>query len=154
MSGGDLLHEIDDALLELICEWLFIEEDVGVTEALVEAVFHLFDALRDAVDIPIARQHDDGRVCSAIQRKRWLEWPVILIWDRILRLVCILLITEEAVDGRGIAISLVRHGKNEMECKLKRGQKLYEICEATEHTKTTRTKTKYLQGVIIVEYRG
>jgi len=145
---------MDDALLEVICEWLFVEEDVGVTEALVEAVLHLFDALRDALDVPIAREHDDGRVGSTIQRKRWLDWPVILIWDCTLRLVRIFMITEDAVEGRGIAISLVRHGEDEMECKLERGHNLYETREATEHTKTTRTKTKYLQGVIIVECRG
>jgi hypothetical protein len=120
----DLLHdEMDDALLEVICEWLFIEEDVGVTEALVETVFHLFDALHDALDIPIARQHDDGRVGSTIQRKRWLDRPVIPIWDCTLRLVRIFMITEEAVDRGGIAICFGRHGEDEMECKLERGFK-------------------------------
>jgi hypothetical protein len=126
--GGLLQDETDDALLEVICEWLFVEEDVGVTEALVEAVFHLFDALRDAVDIPIAREHDDGRVGSTIQRKRWLDWPVILIWDCPLGIARLFVIAEEAVEGRGIAICLVRDGEDEMERKLERSQKLEERC--------------------------
>src|SRR6266581_8154568 len=68
-----------DALLELICERLLIEEDVGIAEALVKAVFHLFDALYCALEVAIARKHDDRRVCLTIRHERRIVRPVVLL---------------------------------------------------------------------------
>ena len=85
MSGGNPPYEKDDALLERIRERLFIEEDVGITEALVEAVFHLFDTSRRAVNIAIPCQHHNGRIGSTIRHKRSIVvWPVVLLWDHVL----------------------------------------------------------------------
>jgi hypothetical protein len=72
-----------NALFELICERLFVEKDIGIMEALVKAVFHLFHTPHDTLDIRVARQHDEGRICSTVQFKRWVLWPVVLTWDRI-----------------------------------------------------------------------
>ena len=75
-------NEKGDALLELIRELLFVEKDVGITETLVEAVFHLFETLHDAGEIAIPCQHDDGRIGSTIRCKRDIVvWPVVLLWD-------------------------------------------------------------------------
>lgn len=75
-----------DALLELIRERLFVEKDIGITETLVEAVFHLFDTLHHAGDIAIPCQHDDGRIGSTIRYKRdVVVLPVVLLWDGVVR---------------------------------------------------------------------
>jgi hypothetical protein len=75
-------NEKGDALLELIRERLFVEKEVGRTETLVEAVFHLFETLHDAREIAIPGQHDDGHIGSTIRHKRDIAvWPVVLLWD-------------------------------------------------------------------------
>ena len=58
-----------DALLELIREWLLVEEDIGIAEALVKAILHLFNAPCCAIDVAIARKHDDRCICSTIRYK-------------------------------------------------------------------------------------
>lgn len=73
-----------DALLENIRERLFVEEDVGITETLVEAVFHLFETLHHAGEIVISRQHDDGRVGPTIRHECGVVGPVIMFWDHVL----------------------------------------------------------------------
>ena len=71
-----------DARLKLVREWLLVEENVRVTEAFVEAVFHLFNALHHTLNVGIAREHDDRRVGSAIQYESSIVPPVILLRNR------------------------------------------------------------------------
>lgn len=72
-----------NVLDEHVRERLFVKEDIRVTEAFVEAIFHLLDAFYHALDIPIACQHDDRRVGPTIEDKRWF-WRVVLLWDHIM----------------------------------------------------------------------
>jgi len=81
---GIIRHdEKGNVLNEHVRERLFVKEDIGVAEALVEAVFHLLNAFYHALDIPIARQHDDSRIGPTIQDERWF-WRVVLLWDHIM----------------------------------------------------------------------
>ena len=75
-------NEKGDALLELIRERLFVEKDVGITETLVEAVFHLFETLHHALEIAIPCQHDDGCIGSTMRYKCGIViWPVVMLWN-------------------------------------------------------------------------
>lgn len=108
----------------MIRERLFVKEDVGIIEALVEAVLHLLDALCHAVEIAIARQHDDDGVGPAIPIKvsGVVLWPVVILWDDTRILLGRLSWPEEARDGCGIAICLVRYGEDEVESELEKGR--------------------------------
>ena len=83
--GGEKSHTSKgDALHEVIREWLLVQEDIRITEALVKAVFHLFHALCYALEIAIARQHNDGRIGSTSKVKRWIIWPMVPVRDHVL----------------------------------------------------------------------
>lgn len=76
MHGGD-------ALFELIRKLLLVEEDIGIAEALIEAVFHLFYALHYPREVTVACEYDDRRVGSTVQHKGRIIRPVVLLRDHI-----------------------------------------------------------------------
>jgi hypothetical protein len=81
----------------LICERLLVEKDIGITEAFVEAVLHLFHALQDALEIAIARKDDETGIGSTTIVEGSVIRDVVLLWDRI---ICwgFVAMTEEARD--------------------------------------------------------
>ena len=94
-------------LLEIVTEWFFIQEDVWISELLVEPVFHLLDAGDDSVEIAIAGQHDDGSIGLA----RWWRrrgrsvvvfWTLVSVWG-----VWTHDLVFYVIEGRRLSISLV-----------------------------------------------
>ena len=68
--------EIAHALNESLVEWLLVEEDVRVSELLVEPILYLLHAHNDTIDVGVASENDEGSVRTACERigdRLWVE---------------------------------------------------------------------------------
>ena len=108
------------APLELFRERLLVEERPGVAELAVEAVFELTDALERALDVAVAGEHEERRVCAP-------GYVVCRHWGRRVGVEFLLRDIWRALDGgppseaadRGrLAILLMREAENRMESNL------------------------------------
>lgn len=111
-------------LFELLCKRLFVQEDVGISEFLVESVLHLLHAGYNALQITVSSQHDDGgiRFAAHMWRRGYVPvWPIIVLgdWSLIRRQVGrahnLLL---DFRDWRRLAVCFVRETQNVMQTDL------------------------------------
>jgi hypothetical protein len=61
--------------LEIVREWLVIQENIGIPKFLVESVLHLFHAANDAVNIAKDELSSGAGLHSFIDNTRTCSWP-------------------------------------------------------------------------------
>jgi len=59
---------VADSLLEVVIEVAVVQEDVGVVVPAVKVAFNGLERLDDAVELLVARQHDEGGVSAGLRR--------------------------------------------------------------------------------------
>lgn len=158
--------DVRDARLELVREWLLVEERPRVLELAVELVLELAHAADRAVDVAVPREHENRRVCAALERRGVracrgrAHGPAngdVGARNGVLFVAPWYLRSDIRERGR-FAVAFMGEAEDRMQCKLRAGGGRQGRCmlqdDGSALTTMTSTRIRYRAAVCILTSSG